>query len=147
MTTIAFKDGILAADSQETHGEMPVFCRKIYRHNHGWMAVAGESMPALVMTAWWQAGHKDEEKPEFADDASFVCLIHDGGQLFVIDRDCVALRILLEDPRFFAIGTGADLAMGAMAAGAGAAEAVRLACKLDINSGLPVAEVNCNEGR
>lgn len=147
MTTIAYKNGILAADSQETHGEMPVFSRKLYRHANGWIATAGDSIPSLAMVAWWQDGHKESDRPDYPDDASFICMIWESGGLYVIDRDCIALRILLEDPAYFAIGTGADLAMGAMAAGATAERAVSIACKLDINTGLPVTKVNVNASR
>lgn len=39
---------------------------------------------------------------------------------------------------FAAIGTGKEFAMGAMAAGKSAAESVRIACRYDINSRLPI---------
>lgn len=42
------------------------------------------------------------------------------------------------DMPFWAAGSGADYAMGAMAAGKDAKEAVEIACRFDINCGLGV---------
>lgn len=41
----------------------------------------------------------------------------------------------------YAIGSGADFALGAMHAGKSAAVAVKIACELDPNSGLPVETI------
>ena len=40
-----------------------------------------------------------------------------------------------------AVGSGCEFAIGAMAAGASSADAVRIAAKFDINTGGPVQEI------
>lgn len=46
---------------------------------------------------------------------------------------------------YTAVGTGSRWAMGAMAAGKGAAEACRIACKFDLNSRLPVYQYDLKQ--
>lgn len=46
-----------------------------------------------------------------------------------------------------AVGSGGDLALGAMEAGKSAAEAVRIACKRDVNSRLPIHVMHLKASR
>jgi hypothetical protein len=63
-------------------------------------------------------------------------MIDEEGRVFLFDSSPWASGPI--DCEFYAIGSGADFAMGAMAMGASAEEAVRIACQLDPHCGLPV---------
>lgn len=143
MTTIAYRDGILAADScvslqTEAGGARKFRCEKLYaklvyeRENADdskkvIIALAGESSPGLVFLDWY--GSDDEPPQRLIDGAAdFTALILTEDGLFEADAYCRPDKIL-ED--FYAIGSGAKAAMGAMYAGASALEAVEIAAKID----------------
>lgn len=64
-------------------------------------------------------------------------LVLKSGLLYYGDTTCVMIRI---DDDFAAIGSGANAALAAMHCGRSPSEAVKIACKVDMNSGLPVIE-------
>lgn len=73
---------------------------------------------------------RDKDYPH-TDDMQAVVLTN-GGNVYWYGK--IGYPIEIKD-RFFGIGTGADFALGALHAGATIVEAVRIACKLDTNSG------------
>lgn len=144
MTTVAYRGGILAADSRATHGDAgattatKLFRKRIGRREH-LVGVAGDLYAALIFIDWY--GTAETKRPEqFADlfDAGedFGALIWDGKSLWECNRLCRMVRV--EEP-YFAVGSGAQFALAAMDCGKSAREAVRIACRRDNNSGLPVA--------
>ena len=150
MTTIAFCAGILAADSRvtvdsEAGGTRIFICQKLYRKTvkidgqteEVILATAGESAPGELFTEWFGTG-KDvtEMRDTFVlGEADFEVLVlkHDG--LFEVDKYCHLSRIL---NKFYAVGSGAKAAMGAMHMGASAKKAVEIACKIDPYSAPPI---------
>jgi hypothetical protein len=129
MTTVAVKDGVLAADSfvSSSYGRKCIKLRKIKR---SWYGVAGDWDEALKFFAWRLKGG---EPPSF-DDKIEALELH-GKKCFYW---CGDTPEEVKPP--YAIGSGADLAMGAMAFGATAVEAVELACQLDDTSSGPVVK-------
>lgn len=71
----------------------------------------------------------------FKDDDSLQILLAYGGLLFQIESD---YSVLHRDDGVFAIGSGAQYAVGAYSAGASIQEAVEIAAENDIYTGLPV---------
>lgn len=132
MTTIAYKDGVLAADSQETNGKMVdnFHCKKIFRlKNGGIIGTSGSS------SAGWQL---------------IACLEDYAGGTPPLNRvKCNALFLFKKKVWYYepyhwyditkdghyAIGTGRDFAIAAMDAGASAEEAVQIAANRDIYTG------------
>jgi hypothetical protein len=147
MTTIAIRDGIIAADSRTTidseAGGSRVFrCEKLYRAFEGTakeaiLATAGESFSALLFVDWYRSENRPVEIPERLvngeADFTVVALTREG--LFEYDKWCRGEKIL---DKFYAIGSGAKAALGAMHMGASAEQAVRIACKIDPYSALPL---------
>jgi hypothetical protein len=83
---------------------------------------------------WYGTGRA---RPEIlvTGESDFEALVLDGkGRVFWFDKWCRGERV----PPQFAIGTGADAATASMLEGRNARRAVATACKVDINSGLPV---------
>ena len=127
MTTIAYKDGVLASDRRATSGsEPPMTVDKLYQLNNGAvLGFAGMLDEGFRVVDWINAGMYPDEKPK-VQHSEFIYLTVDGP--FYMEK---FLRLLpIVDP-FFAIGSGAQYALGAMASGRSAAEAVEVASRFD----------------
>ena len=134
MTTIAYRDGVLACDSQTTGGGSGVSYRSIKAvviKGVGF-AAAGSASRALEYLRWARCGAKGGG-PKCGDDDVFV-LIHPDGRVFEKFSDGWSLS----DGDFHAWGSGQACALGAMAAGASAQAAVRAAARLDVYTGGPI---------
>lgn len=144
MTTIAFRDGVIAADSRLTYsteggGARKHLCTKLYRKTVGEgrkahdviIATAGESSPGLVFMDWYGSG---KPIPDMLRDlgGDFTCLILTPKGLFEADVYCRPDQIF--EP-FYAVGSGSKEALAAMHCGKSAADAVRIAARIDPYTG------------
>lgn len=143
MTTIAYRDGVMAADSQCTQdGTRACEVAKIARI-HGWLVgCSGSSGLAHEFQEWFRAECRERLKRTPASlavqgqDAKLsVLLVHPDGTIFGVDG--LGHPYPIKGP-FIADGTGFKVALGAMEMGASAAEAVKVASKYDIYTGGPV---------
>lgn len=136
MSVVAAKDGVMAADSRITCNGLVATCTKIFRRGGDLIGVVSvDDGAGLLFLDWYKSGRS---RPEIlvTGDADFYALVLDEYQrLFLYDKWCRGEQLR---EKFFAIGTGADLAMGAMEAGKTAPQAARIACKRDMHCGLPV---------
>lgn len=141
MTTIAYRAGVIAADSRmtvedESAGTHYRNCQKLYRKiaykSEVIIATAGEGGAGDLFVNWY--GSK-KEPPAILATAEFRCLVLDNNGLWEFDKYCHPEKITEE---FWAIGSGAKAALGAMHAGADAPEAVLIAIKVCNYSGGPV---------
>lgn len=135
MTTIAYRDGILASDSLVTAGTLRCGgMRKIARNAAGWMGGSAGPMETNVrLLAWIDAGaHGD---PPEMKEADAIIVSPEGVVHFWTGAG--PLTPVLGD--FFAVGSGERVAVGAMAAGADAIKAVRIAIEFDTASGGDIA--------
>lgn len=147
MTTIAFREGIIAADSQYTYeseagGNRKHPCPKLFRKTiksgeSVIIATQGDGSAGLVFVDWYGSGKKppvviSHNLPDF------TCLVLRKGGLFEYDAYCRPYEITLP---FYAIGSGANAALGAMHMGASAVQAVEIACQIDSYSMGPVVEM------
>jgi ATP-dependent protease HslVU (ClpYQ) peptidase subunit len=149
MTTIAFRDGIMAADTQETTGgDLTARCKKLYRctdpkGRRVLIGTAGGSFSGMVYVDWFKKGG---ERPNVLDnissDEDFHNLIWDGKSLFEVNWLWRPIKV--PRPKFFAIGSGAGAALGAMHMGASAKEAVAVAKKIDIYTGGAIVTMKLN---
>lgn len=149
MTTVAYRDGIMAADSimsctEDGEYEWLRPTRKLFRlstgaFKGGLAGTAGTNGSGLVFLKWIQdqwAGAVDEFSRPDLKDGEFTCLILTPDQrLLEYDQWLEPEEITMP---FHAIGTGAPIALGAMYAGASAKEAVEIACKVSPHSAGPV---------
>ena len=160
MTTIAFKDGVMASDTLALDGANMSLgpCDKIFRTRaDGLLGTSGAGDTRDILELLEEVGHPDEfpTKAELiATETEFVGLlwIRDG-TLWLIEMTFNAdddegwnasvfeLRL-----KFMAIGTGAMLAIGAMARGATAVGAVGVAMTFDTMTGGEVVSVSVPEG-
>lgn len=135
MTTIAFKDGVLAADTAMCQGGTMIGrVVKIVRRDDGDMAgAAGNANFNALFIAWFLAGENDEQ-PKATESERH----HDRGVIFRKAGDIDVFEVngaFRCEADYFAFGSGMDYALGAMFAGAGAGTAVHAAVKHDPHSG------------
>ena len=143
MTTIAYRDGVLAADSRVTvdngSGARMHTCRKLFRKRvtegkkqfEVIIATAGESSPGMVFVDWYGSG-KPVPEIFLHIDADFTCLVLTPKGLFEYDTFCRGEEI---EEDFYAIGSGAMAALAAMHCGKSALDAVRIAARVDTYTG------------
>ncbi len=134
MTTIALRNGIMAGDRLIVTGSIIDGCTtKVHRRPDG--ALIGYAGPLSLCTAirdWFLTG-AIEERPKFgdSDDSAEALVAYPDGRVELHDREgCFDI-----EAEFYAIGSGASIALGAMAAGCGAAEAVEMAAEYDTMTG------------
>jgi len=132
----------MAADTRatvetEAGGIRLMRCEKLYRLDDAIIGVAGEGFPGLVFVEWYRARLTKPEPPELLihGDADFSALVLTRSGLYEFDKWCRPERVL---NRFWAIGSGAKAALGAMHAGSNAFCAARIACKIDPLCGTPI---------
>lgn len=137
MTTIAYRDGCLAADSLTTSGGLRdglnLKIRKI-----GPLLVAGAGASAICERFFdWVRKGMIGDSPWTGSDGGNSFIVAPNGSILVFGQSG---PWKVEQP-FYALGTGEHLALGAMAHGASAAEAVECAIRFDIYSGGPIRTI------
>lgn len=154
MTTIVFRDGVLVADSQETidteaGGSRKFRCTKLFRRTAKdgtpfLIALAGESSSGMVFLDWYGSGKGKRRVPQILvdADAGFEALVYREGQLLYFDAWCRPTTI--EEP-FYAIGSGAKAALGALHMGATAEQACEIATRIDTYSSPPILVMRLDE--
>lgn len=145
MTTIAYRDGIVAADSAETGGDgVQTRCDKLYRKRIGKRAVviatAGDTYSGMVFVDWYGTGKPAPEALIGLDLAQdFEVLVFDRGDVWTCNHLCCLVEVI--EP-YVAIGSGRAHAITAMDCGRSAREAVRLASLRDCYTRAPIAAMS-----
>ena len=134
MTTIAYRDGVMAGDRRVTsHSSVEHQATKIFRRNDGALIGLAGSMPhCRAFSDWFLAGEIAEAKPVIPHDKEFEALIARPNG--AVEWHCPQGWMRCEGD-VFAIGSGGRCALGAMDMGATARQAVEIACRRDTLSG------------
>ena len=128
MTAIAYRAGIMAADTRSVHEYVKVDETKIFRADGHLIGVMGEACPSNAELAKWFLAAPDKSfRPEFKDHKFTLLIVNPKGKSVLLHSSGRFYPIVHQ--RFWAIGAGAECCMGAMEAGATAEEAVRAAIK------------------
>lgn len=132
MTTVAWDGETLAADSQSTTGTVRGTAHKIAKNNAGFV-IAGCGSYAVISAwiAWVLSGLPPEAQPSGVEDST-VLIVDPKGRARLFADAAVAQPLPRKQ---WAIGSGSDLALGAMAMGADARTAVKVAAKFDVYTG------------
>lgn len=137
MTTIAYKAGVMAADSRAYSGnrDFAGAKAKIERLEDG--TLVGSSSTIVGGGEQVRQWYKDGCDPQAKINEKFTLLIaKPNGELYIAES--VALLAGPLNAEFMAIGTGSDIALGVMEAGGNAVRAVKAACKFDVWSEVPI---------
>ena len=152
MTTIAYRDGIMAADtmmsrgSEKAFGAVKIFATKKYLVGISGAFVAMTPVKDLITeheetfpepSQMWREW---DEIPQYGNGYCALLVGRDGRIWNAIDGPPV-----LVPTEFDAIGSGGTYAMGAMGAGLSAADAVRVARRFDANTGGNVIRLNLTQ--
>ena len=130
MTTIACRDGVMAADSQFTHGGLSTRGQKLFRVGDAIIGFCGHVHAAMVFVDWYE--NREARKPDMGNENEWEALVLHGQTL---EHWTASLRpVACLDP-YYAIGSGSHLAIGAMWAGADARQAIEAARRWDTNTG------------
>ena len=143
VTIIAYKAGVMAADTQLSGGNSKCQAQKLVRLPDGGVAggcgVWGNAYAGLKFLA--DGGKEDDDvKPEI--DGSTILIAKPDGSLWLLEGRFPAYPIL---DKTMAIGCGADAAIMAMALGKSALESVGLVTHQDIMCGEPVQTMEVME--
>lgn len=136
MTIIVWDGKTLAADRLAVCGTLQRTMTKIHRHGDLLFGGAGVRTTLEAMRAWIMDGCILDKFPP-------IPKVEDAGShsFWVINRNGTVVKFedspypLKYDDPVFAEGTGRDFAYGALAMGADAVEAVKVACQYDIYCG------------
>lgn len=138
MTTIAYRDGIMAADSRGYAGRnLPLGIKtKIRRLDDGTLIGCSSSEPGQpeAVMDWYAQGCV--ARPVFKEAKFTLLVVKPDGSAFYAESE-----FYLSGPcraPFYAIGSGEQYAHGAMEFGATAHQAVQIATRCDVWSDVPV---------
>lgn len=153
MSVIVYRNGVLAADTRmtvetEAGGSVLHKCDKLYALDKSQLGrvivgLAGGSFDGLAFLDWLRGS--DEKPPErlIDGDADFSALVlTENNKLYEFDKWCRKDAI---KAKFYAIGSGAKAALGALHMGASAYMAVKVACKIDPYCAVPVKAMRIAE--
>jgi hypothetical protein len=133
LTTIAYRDGVMAADTQVTDLNVAFHTQKIWRlPDGGVVAACGAAAKGFAGIKWMLDGEHGD--PPSIEEATLVIARPDGS-LWVADNQFPAFPLL---DHYYATGCGRDFALKALADGKSAVEAVFAAAQHDLMTEAPV---------
>ena len=132
MTTVVYKDGIIAFDSRVTRGDIIINdnTNKIVKTDSAAFVFAGRMDQSEKLIRLYLGEDLDVDR-HFDTSA----LVSDKGQIYYIGANCDDGFFKCEVTNGYSIGSGCPHAYTAMDMGATAKEAVKMATKRDIYSG------------
>jgi ATP-dependent protease HslVU (ClpYQ) peptidase subunit len=133
VTTLVYRDGILAADTQISYSgtRIPGHAAKIHRLPDGSLYGFTGSLETGELMRRALLNPDPENRPDLKTESyEGFCLTDSGKMLFFEDRGWIPLKL-----PYIAMGSGKDYAYGALAVGATAIEAVKASMKLDPGTG------------
>jgi hypothetical protein len=143
MTTIAYRSGILVADSQLT-GDRITRMRKVKRLPCGSLMASCGAYPAITILEQWLRDGMPAARPTIPKgQAAETLVIRPDGAIHMFDH---LFAMIVAEDEFMAIGVGAGYALGAMAMGASALTAVRIAARYDSATSAPIHTIRFKKG-
>lgn len=154
MSTIAYRDGKMAADSRAYAGSSdPIGSKqKIFRLDDGTLIGVSTTRPGVseAFVEWYErvhldtdARHMDDPHPQVFSEPNgklTALVVTPDESVYLFEESCMPSGPL-EAP-FFAIGSGNQYALGALEMGASVEEAIACAIKCDVWSGGEVRTLN-----
>jgi 20S proteasome alpha/beta subunit len=137
VTTVTYDSHskIMASDSSCFVGSTHILSmRKVWRVGGGLVGCAGDVADILKFVRWIKDGADEDDYPEMGSLEAIVVDPHGVARAY---ENGHSAGMLIRDP-YCAIGSGRDVALGAMFAGAGAKTAVQAAIRHTGQSKAPV---------
>ena len=132
MTTIVYRDGMMSADSRAYRGGKGWLGTKVKVYKHKGVLV-GSSSSVVGLTElikkWIMSDSPDELLRLVPPDSHIdILAVYPNGEAMFMDTSLLPAYVVNE---YYAIGSGNEYAMGALAMGASSKEAVRVAAMFD----------------
>ena len=157
MTTIAYRDGIMAAEGKMTLGDMVIKLdtEKVFWVNNHLVGVCGRACAINTFVTWLQkmtdyhivnqeVGELvDLVPPALEDDEGYSALVVTPSRQVLMYDGNTPIDMGSDVP--MSVGSGSCFALAAMKAGNSAEEAVKVACELDVYSGGEITVVQLEE--
>ncbi|MFC3072354.1 hypothetical protein [Shinella pollutisoli] len=142
MTTVAYRDGVLAADSRfMVNGwKQPHPAKKLFRMKDGAVCAVTGDYAISVEFVRWLDGDRAQPAPQLGDMGRVIHMAKDG--TLTIYEMSGSFEVSCE---FTAFGSGSPAAQAAMYMGADAIKAVEIAALLDDATGGNVCHMKCEE--
>ena len=140
MTVIAWDGQTLAADRQSTFGGTPARTKKVFRvrrRETGEVVLFGCAGDTGCCQAYARWARGEGERPPTLRNL-LIMAIDEKGRIWCAQEDLNWYRI---GAKFWALGSGANYALAAMACNRGAVAAVKIAQRFDVNCGFGVDSV------
>ncbi len=145
MSVIAFRDGVVAADTRAGFGNgwiSPERAQKIWTTPHGIAGIVGAWAPVDAIREWTFTNLK-KPPPKVGEDTTII-EVHRGSVVFVTEKDWRFCQTV--GPQgFFAWGSGRIPAMAAFYMQADARRAVEIAMLMDNDCGGDVVALSLEE--
>ncbi len=139
MTTIVATRKMLAADSLTANEDGLIISEatpKIVRIGGDIIGCEGDDDYIAEFLAWYEAGRNPETRPADIEHNQFAAIVLTSDRrLLKYFARCYPIE---HGAGWLTLGSGQDIAAGAMAAGATPGRAVEIACGLNVWSGPPV---------
>ena len=137
MSTIAYDGNTLAGDRMCTVGNTPMPFQKIGKINGMTFGCAGYAEDTVLFAEWVKTGmiRSSNTVPKLSTNFHAICIDANGDVYLYFEK---LVPIPHQKGKPWAFGSGGEFAMGAMAMGATAKDAVEIATQFDINTGLGV---------
>ncbi len=144
MTTIAVKDGHLAGDHCISIGDTLVISNSpkvVRRHDGDMCGVAGSLSYGCAFIEWFLGGEKGDRPGGSSEERQpdRAIIVREDGSIEHYDNGDKHVAVITTP--YYAIGSGRDIALGAMGGGLSAEEAVRIATVHDAYTRLPITVV------
>lgn len=131
MTTVVWDGKTLAADRQLTSDEVVRGgCSKIFNYKKDKYLSGCGCYYEITATAEYFKDIEKNDKPSI-EESEFILLDTKQKRVWMLDKRLIPITV--DSP--FAIGSGSHFALAALTMGLDAVSAIRLASKLDINTG------------
>lgn len=151
MTTIAYRDGIMAADTMGTwSGDVAYGHNKLARTNKYLVGFAGSFALMRPVYDWLLSIENDVDTNQFYTQADTLPELPNGLITLIANREGKSFALISDGfcsplmGEYEAVGCGARFAVGAMFAGSNAREGVRAAIRHDDGTGGDVVSVRFN---
>lgn len=157
MTTIAYRDGIMAAEGKMTLGDMVIKLdtEKVFWVNNHLVGVCGRARAINTFVSWLQKQTDyhivnsevgdlvDLIPPVLEDDEGYTALVVTPSRQVLMYEGNTPIDMGVDVP--MSVGSGSCFALASMKTGASAEEAVKVACELDVYSGGEITVVQLEE--
>ena len=137
VTTIVYRDGIMCGDTAVF--DRGTYCgraKKVFRAPDGSIGGAAGALSVVARFGQWVEGGAEGIPPSIPpSDDSECLLVRPDGRVWWIGPDCEPTELIGD---YFAAGSGFKIAMGALAMGATAQQALEICADFDNSTRRPI---------